>query len=96
MSIQPDFLNQKCEIEEVIKNSLEGQYHRVLYYPKFHCKLNHIEHYWCHCKVYIRHYCEYSLEKLRRCESEELQSIDNETILANYQQCRRKMALYRA
>lgn len=62
LSIQPDFLAQKCEIEEVIKNSSEGQYHMVLYYPKFHCELNHIEHYWCHCKAYARHHCEYSLE----------------------------------
>ena len=64
LSFQPDFLAQKYEIEEVIKHSSEGQYHMVLYYPKFHCELNHIEHYWCHCKAYARHHCEYSLEKL--------------------------------
>lgn len=80
LSIQPDFLDQKCEIEEVIKNFAEGQYYKVLYYPKSHCELNHIEHYWCHCKAYARHHCDYSLE---RRVSEALQSVDNEKILVS-------------
>ena len=41
--VQPDFQAQKYEIEEFIQNLPQGQYHMVFYYPKFHCKLNHIK-----------------------------------------------------
>lgn len=94
LSVQPDFQDQKCKIEKVIKNSSDSNHNQVLYYPKFHCELNHIEHYWCHCKAYARHHCEYSLEKLRRRVPEALASVGNKTVLANYYCCRQKMALY--
>lgn len=47
MSVQPDFLQQKCEIEEKITASPNGAYPKIIYYPKFHCELNHIEYFWC-------------------------------------------------
>lgn len=78
-------MNQKYKIEEVIKNFLKGQYYKVLYYPKFYCKFNYIEHYWYHCKAYTRHYYKYSLEKLLKRVIEALLNIDNRTILSNYQ-----------
>ncbi len=53
LSQQPDFLTQKCEIEELI-SEWHGLQYRVLYYPKFHCELNHIEHFWAHAKRYAR------------------------------------------
>ncbi len=40
MSVQPDFLQQKYEIEEKITASPNDAYHKVSYYPKFHCELN--------------------------------------------------------
>jgi hypothetical protein len=69
--------------------------HEVIYYPKFHCELNHIEHFWCHCKGFARSNCEYSLEKLRVTVPAALSSVKNSTILGNYERCRRKMELYR-
>lgn len=60
MSIQPDFLQQKCEIEEKSTASPNGAYHKVIYYPKFHCELNHIEHFWCNGKDYARMKCDYT------------------------------------
>ncbi|PKB93888.1 hypothetical protein RhiirA5_303668, partial [Rhizophagus irregularis] len=42
ISLQPDFLEQKSALEEVI---LEAK-HKCIFYPKFHCELNYIERYW--------------------------------------------------
>ncbi|KIJ27623.1 hypothetical protein M422DRAFT_190769 [Sphaerobolus stellatus SS14] len=41
---QPDFLNQKPPLVELIQSSSCG--HIVFFYPKFHCELNFIEHCW--------------------------------------------------
>lgn len=35
-------------------------------YPKYHCELNDIEHFWCGAKQHARFWCEYSLNDLRR------------------------------
>ena len=43
LKAEKDFQNQKGRLQEEIENL--G--HRVLFYPKFHCKLNFIERYWC-------------------------------------------------
>ena len=45
-SAQPDFLSQKCKIEESITISAEEKYHLEIYYPKYHYALNHFEHFW--------------------------------------------------
>ena len=45
-SIQLDFLLQKSAIEKSItgiRGSLTG--YRIIFYPKFHCELNHIEYF---------------------------------------------------
>jgi len=39
---QPDFLAQKCIIQEII----ESKGHKIIFYSKFHCELNYIEMYW--------------------------------------------------
>ena len=59
LSVQPDFQTQKCEIKKSNQNSPQGQYHIVLYYPKFYFKLNHIEHFWCSAKQYARFWYKY-------------------------------------
>ena len=66
LSLQPDFLSQKSAIEETIMG-IRGAYkkHRVMYYPKFHCELNHIEYFWCDGKSWTRRNCKYSIEGLR-------------------------------
>ncbi|PCH44718.1 hypothetical protein WOLCODRAFT_78196, partial [Wolfiporia cocos MD-104 SS10] len=45
---QPDFVNQKSELEEYIMS----QGHLCDYYPKYHCKLNFIEQYWGCAKLH--------------------------------------------
>ena len=39
---QPDFLNQKPLLQEII----ESYGHKIIFYPKFHCELNYMEMYW--------------------------------------------------
>ena len=62
LSAQPDFQAQKSDIEETI----EMKSYLVLYYPKFHCELNHIEYFWSHSKRYARENCNYHT-RLRDC-----------------------------
>ena len=42
LEAQDDFANEVSLLETLIQQS--G--HRVIFYPKFHCELNYIEHYW--------------------------------------------------
>ena len=92
ISIQPDFLNQKCELEERLEGS--GA-HCVMFYPKFHCELNHIERFWCHSKQFARENCDYTLDVLRRSVPLALAHVKNSTILGNFNSCRKMMELYR-
>jgi hypothetical protein len=96
LASQPDFVNQKCEIEERIAQfpGSEGRY-QAMYYPKFHCELNHIEFFWCHSKRYARENCDYSIGGLRKTVPLALDSVKNSTILGNYKSCMQKMELYR-
>ena len=55
-----DFKFQKTKVEETILN----QGHRVMFIPKFHCKLNPIERVWGHAKHYTRSHCDYSFPNL--------------------------------
>lgn len=94
--MQPDFLAQKCEIEEKImgRSNLPTK-HRVMYYPKFHCELNHIEYFWCDGKCYTRRNCKFTIEGLRADVPAGLSQVKNSTILGHYKSCLRKMDLYR-
>jgi hypothetical protein len=47
---QPDFLEQKCSIAEII----EDAGHLCLFLPKYHCELNIIEFFWGATKRYTR------------------------------------------
>jgi hypothetical protein len=96
LAIQPDFVSQQCEIEERIRQfpGSEGR-HQVMYYPKFHCELNHIEYFWCHSKRHARENCDYSIEGLRKAVPLALQSVKTSTILGNYKSCMKKMEIYR-
>ncbi len=63
LSIQPDFSTQKSAIKRGImdlKNALTE--HKVMYYPKFNCELNHIEYFWCDGKSWTRRHCKYTLD----------------------------------
>jgi hypothetical protein len=93
LSLQPDFMAQRCEIEEILE--AEPHQHKVLYYPKFHCELNHIEYFWCHSKRLARENCNYTIDGLRSNVPTSLASIASKTILGNYNSCLKKMELYR-
>ena len=96
LAIQPDFASQLCAIEEQIQHFPGSEErHRVMYYPKFHCELNHIEYFWCHSKWHARENCNYSIDGLRKAVPLALHSVKNSTILGNYKSCMRKMELYR-
>ena len=56
MSLQPDFLAQKSELETII----EEAEHKCIFYPKFHCELNFIEMYWEAAKRYTREHGNYT------------------------------------
>ena len=47
---------------------IKGSYkkHRVIYYPKFHYELNHIEYFWYDGKSWTRKNCIYSIVGLRK------------------------------
>lgn len=66
----------------------------MLFYPKFHCELNHIEHFWCHAKYNARTNCDYTLAGLRAQVPKSCDSVSQTTILASYESCLRKMELY--
>jgi hypothetical protein len=48
--VQPDFVNQKSQIQELI----ESCGHLCDFYPKYHCELNFIEQYWGAAKTQYR------------------------------------------
>ena len=75
------------------KNALTG--HKVMYYPKFHCELNHIEYFWCDRKSWTRHHCKYTLDWLREDVPNALKQIKGSIILEYYKSCFKKMDLYR-
>ena len=45
--MQPDFITQKTQLEELI----ESHGHLCDFYPKYHCELNFIEQYWGAAKL---------------------------------------------
>lgn len=66
----------------------------MMYYFKYHCKLNHIEYFWCNIKQWARKNCHYTLDNLRRCVPQVLASVFTKIILAHYYHYRRKIDLY--
>src|SRR6266480_2005321 len=91
LSVQPDFISQRCEIEEKIEG-LSANHYCVLYYPKFHCELNHIEYFWCHSKRYARESCDYTIDGLRQHVPDALARVRNSTILGcSFKSCMKKI-----
>lgn len=74
--------------------SANGKHHLVMYSPKYHCELNHIEHFWCSAKKWARENCNYTLDDLRRRVPRALASVPNSIILAYYYRCKRKIDFY--
>ena len=77
LSVQPDFMSQKCEIEESIIKSTNEKHYLMMYYPKYYCKLNHIKHFWCSARKWARNNYNYSLDDLCRYVPRALTNVPN-------------------
>jgi hypothetical protein len=88
---QPDFLAQKCMIQEII----EAKGHKVIFYPKFHCELNFIEMYWGAAKRYSRNNCDYTWNGLKQIVPVALDLIPISQIRAFARKSYRYMDAYR-
>ena len=69
--------------------------HKVMYYPKFYCELNHTEYFWCDRKNKTRRHCKYTIDGLRKNLPKPLSLVKSSTILGHYKSCLKKMDLYR-
>lgn len=88
-------MEQKDEIEKKIQGIFEASTgHLVIYYPKFHCELNHIEYFWCDGKSYTQKNCTYTIEGLRKVVLWALKQVKHSTILEHFNSCMRKMDRY--
>ncbi|PWW74282.1 hypothetical protein C7212DRAFT_134534, partial [Tuber magnatum] len=61
--------------------------HLVVFFPKFHCKINWIEYFWTQCKRYAREYCDYTLTGLWAQIPDAIASVKVTTIHSCYHQC---------
>src|SRR5262249_51456424 len=90
LSLQPDFMAQKCRLEELIINT--G--HFVIFYPKYHCELNWIEYFWGAVKAYTRKNCDYSWHGLNRIVPGALNSVSLATMRRFHNRAVRYMSAY--
>lgn len=90
LAAQQDFKEQKSRLQEEI----EAAGHEVIFYPKFHCEINFIEHFWCGVKWWLRDHCEYSINGLRRNLPEALHSVTPTSINRYYERCKRIIVAY--
>ena len=87
---QPDFMEQKEWLEEVVTS--HG--HMIDFYPKFHPEFNFIEMYWGHAKAHCRRNCDYTFPGLQRILPEALK-VPLESIKRFARKCFRYMDAYR-
>lgn len=44
------FKPRNVKLRSLLLFPTNRKHHKVMYYPKYHCELNHIEHFWCSAK----------------------------------------------
>jgi len=74
--LQPDFLEQRSTLEEIIV----GLGHVFEWYPKFYCECNFIEQYWGFAKREVRGLCSYKYADLLKHVPKTLDSVPIMTI----------------
>src|ERR1700720_3006644 len=92
LSQQPDFLEQKSSVQEVI----EAAGHLCIFLPKFHCELNFIEFFWGAVKKYLCDNCDFNFDTLKDNMPKVLASIQLDTICLCKHHMPRWMDAYRA
>jgi hypothetical protein len=90
LSHQPDFVNQKEWLEEIVV----GAGHILEYFPKYHCELNPIEMFWGWVKQHVRMNCGYSIQSLRVNVPLALNACPIATIRRHVRHCLRFMSGY--
>jgi len=91
LSSQPDFQEQKGELQETI----QAAGYLVVFYPVYYCELNFIEYYWGRAKLYAQAYCEYTFLALVCIVPEALAQVSNNLIFKYCQRVLRMMEAYR-
>jgi len=76
MENEPDFLEQKSLVQEVIENA--G--HLCILLPKFHCELNFIEFFWGTVKKYLCEHCDMTFDTLKANMPIAMESVPLSTI----------------
>lgn len=92
LAAQPDFIEQRTLVEEL----LEDLEHGCLFLPKCHCELNPIELVWSAAKRYCRKHCKYSLKALRATIPEALASVSLDSIRAFFERANAWADAYRS
>lgn len=101
LSMQPDFLNQKIWLEEIIDNyntNNEGRDYLYTFLPKFHCELNYIEYYWATLKYLHRSHNNKNLQLqdfLKALPAMMDEAAEKSSIKMTYTHCLRFMEGYR-
>jgi len=79
----------------MLVEEIEQQGDLVMFFQKFHCKINWIEYFWAQCKRYAREYCDYILTGLRARIPDALASVQDSTIHSCYHQCLPQIQAFR-
>ena len=74
LSQQPDFLEQKSSVQEVI----EATGHLCIFLPNFYYELNFIEFFWGAVKKYLWEHCDYTFDMLKANVPKALESVQNQ------------------
>ena len=77
-----------------VAEDIEARGHLAIFYPKFHCKLDFIERFWCSCKRHAREQCTSSLPGLHGVVPTSLRSVPVQTIRRYYMHCKRTIDAY--
>ena len=85
-----DFKYEKTRVEHY----LHQRGHRVLFIPKYHCKLNPIERVWAEAKRFTRKHCNYTFPQLERTVEPALDSVDVQLIRKYFRKAREYMNAY--